>query len=305
MDDLTAKTQFHHSTWITAGRVFSTSLPQVVYDKKRELFRVPDLFLTHFPTSVTLVHEFINHPLPLQSSSLSFHQDMEWFSTRAPLTNPEILLTRTIPPEKVLKNLEKVAGQMWFDGASSVMDPRFNNGTKSFPLWVLSLWGEMRRMVEDQKRWKSSVHWLGLKTHPKGIATDASSLIERLPWNKPLHFGGASTLQFADFLGVSWLSDTQIDMMVSVLGGRMNTERHMKGALIEPLVFAWELASVGNGWKEPLTSPYLSRLADEVQAGTKTIWFPIHVSGCHWVAGRMDFENHTFAFGGSDYVYHV
>jgi hypothetical protein len=125
-------------------------------------------------------------------------------------------------------------------------------------------------MIEDQKQCKSSVCWLEMATHPQGVA-ETKSLIERLPWNKPLHSGGTSTLQFAGFLGASWLSDIQINTMVSVLQDWMKTEKHTKRALVEPLTLAWELASVGDGWKEPSTSVYLSRLADEIQAGITTI----------------------------------
>ena len=293
--DLTTDAQFNHSTWIGTGKTFSNSLPQAVYDKKREVLKIPNQFPTQLPTSVTLVHEFICHPLPLQSSSLSFHQTTEWFSTSTPLTYPGLLLTRPIPPEKVLENLEKAIGQMWFDGASSIVDPRFNNGTERFPLWVLSLWVDMKKVVEHQKRWKLAVRWLELTTYPEGIVIQAKRLIERLSWNEPLHFSGASTLEFAGFLGVSWLSDTQIDMMVNVLQNRMKTEEHIGGVLIEPLTLSWELASVGKGWNKPLVSLYLSRLADQIEAGITTIWFPICVNENHWIAGRVDFKNYTFA----------
>ena len=295
--DLTVDTQFHHSTWIGTGKEFSNSLPQAVYDKKREILRVPNLFPTQLPTSVTLVREFIHHPLPSQSSGLSFHQTTEWFSSSMPLTSPTVLLARPVPSEKVLKKLNKAIGQMWFDGASSIVDPRFNNGAERFPLWVLSLWNDMQKVVGDQKRWQSSVRWLELATHPKDIVAQVKHLIKRLPWNKPLRSTGATTLEFAGFLGVSWLLDTQINLMVNVLQNRMKTEEHTKGVLIEPLTLSWELISVGKGWTEPLTSSYLSRLANQVQAGITTIWFPINVNNNHWIVGRVDFKNHTFTFG--------
>ena len=77
----------------------------------------------------------------------------------------------------------------------------------------------------------------------------------------------------------------------------METEDHTEGVLIEPLTLAWELISVGNGHSEPSTSSYLLRLADQVQAGMKAIWFPINVNDNHWIVGRVDFKNHTFSFG--------
>ena len=295
--DLTLEIQFHDSTWIGTGRQFSDSLPQVVHDKKQEILKVPDPFLTQLPTPTILIHNFIHYPLPLQSSSLSFHQTTEWFSTDTPLTYPEVLLTRPIPPEKVLKNLDMAVGQMWFDGATSIVDPRFNNGTDRFPLWVLSLWKEIQKTIEHQKLWNSSIHWLESITHPKDIVIQGRDLIKNLPWNQPLCSGGATTLEFAGFLGVSWLSDTQIDMMIKVLQNRMKTEEHTEGVLIEPLAFFWELRSIGKGWTDPLTSPYLSRLANQIQDGITTIWFPMNINNNHWIAGRLDFEDCTFAFG--------
>ena len=295
--DLTKDTRFHCSTWIGTGKVFTNSLPQIVYDKKREIFQVPDCILTQLPSSTALVHDFVHHPLPPQSSSLNFHQMEEWFSMDTPQTHPEVLLARPVPPKKVLKDLDAAAGQKWFDGASSIMDPRFNNGAERFPLWVLSLWKEIQKAIKHQRRWRLSIQWLELIAHPESIVVQARSLIEKLPWNKPLHFGGASTLEFAGFLGASWLSDTQINMMVDILQNRMVIEEHTEGAHIEPLIFAWELIFVGNGSKDPLTSSYLLRLVDQIQAGATAIWFPINVNKNHWIAGRVDFKNHTFAFG--------
>ena len=136
--DLTTGIQFIHSTWIGTGKRFSTTLPPEVYDKKREILKVPDTFPTQFPTSVALVHEFVHHRFPPQSSGLSFHPMIKWFSVEMPVTSPEVLLTRPIPPEEVLKNLDAAIGQMWFDRLSSIVDPWFNNHSERFPLWVLS-----------------------------------------------------------------------------------------------------------------------------------------------------------------------
>lgn len=295
--DLTTNTQFYHSTWIGTGKSFSNFLPPVVYDKKREILKIPNAFLTQFPSSVTLVYDFIHHPLPLQSTGFDFHQSTEWFSTEMPLTYPKVLLTRPIPPEKVIKDLHTNIGQMWFDGVCSIVDPRFNGGNERFPLWVLSLWEEMQKMIRNQKQWKASVRWLELMTHPQDTILQAKSFIKKLPWNEPLCSGGASTLEFTGFLGVSWLSDTQINMMVEALRNRMKTKEHTKKTLLEPLTLSWELASVGKGWNKSLASSYLSRLADEIQVGITTIWFPINVNNVHWIAGKVDFENHTFEFG--------
>jgi hypothetical protein len=179
------------------------------------------------------------------------------------------------------------------------VDPQFNGGTERFPLWALSLWKELEKTIQHQILWTSSVRWLGSLTHPKDTITQANSLIKKLPWNEPLDSGGATTLELAGFLGASWLSDTQINMMAKVLRNRMEIEGRTKCALVEPIEFAWELEAVGRGTTDPESSSYLSRLARRVHEGVTAIWFPINVEGFHWIAGRVDFENRTFEFGES------
>lgn len=295
--DLTQDVRFCHSTWIGAGKVFSDSLPDGVNDKKQEIFAIPNHFRAQLPTATALVHEFISHPLPLQSSGLSFHQTNGWFSDDAALTPPNILLNRPIPPADVLKNLNEAAGQMWFDGAVSIVDPRFNDGTERFPLWILTLWNEVATMIQHQKQWSLSVRWLGLVAHHKDIVAQAKNLVGMLSWNGPLGPGGKTTLELASFLGVSWLSDTQVDMMVEVLQSRLVTEEYTEHTLVEPLAFSLELRNIGKGWKALEASPYLSRLASQIQDGVTAIWFPINLSNVHWIAGKVDFESHTFEFG--------
>ena len=74
-------------------------------------------------------------------------------------------------------------------------------------------------------------------------------------------------------------------------------EDHTERVLIEPIEFTWELESVGRGSTDPKTSLYLLRLAGQVRDGITAIWFPINMNGCHWIAGKVDFEDRTFAFG--------
>ena len=56
--------------------------------------------------------------------------------------------TLEIPPAKVLEGLDGAIGQIWLDGGRSITDPRFNDGTERFPLWALSLWNEVKRLIE-------------------------------------------------------------------------------------------------------------------------------------------------------------
>ena len=105
------------------------------------------------------------------------------------------------------------------------MDPHFNDGTEQFPPWVLSLWKEMDKAVQCQGEWRKSLCWLGLTAHLAEIIEQVRDVVESLPWNQPLPLRGAASLDLAGFLGVSWHSDTQVDMMIDILQEQLKTSK--------------------------------------------------------------------------------
>lgn len=295
--DLTTNVPFHSSVWIGTGKKFSHSLPKEVLEELQGVLEVPQIIRTSLPPPSTLVGEFIQWSPPFQSGSLSFHANTEWFSKDIPHTDPNSILTRSIPPRAVLRDLNRAIGQVWLDGYHSVVDPRFEDGMERFPLWVLSLWTEVQELIESQNDWKRSIQWLDSLTHPMEIITQVKDMVLGLSWNQPLRLPGATSMDLTGFLGSLWLSDTQIDMMIGVLQERMKVKEYVEGTIIEPVALSQELVLVARGMKEP-NSKYLSRLAGRIRrTDTKSLWFPIHVNGCHWIVGQVDFERHTFAFG--------
>ncbi|KAF9780748.1 hypothetical protein BJ322DRAFT_1011530 [Thelephora terrestris] len=301
--DLTSNSPFYPSIWIGVEKTFSDSLPPEVLDAKQITLEIPETFHTFFPLPTTRVSDFIHWNLPFQSDGINLYETTQWFSNDLPHTDPSLLLARSIPPVIILKALDAAAGQMWMDGSRSVVDPRFNNGEDRFPLWVLSLWNEARKLAECQDQWRRSVRWLDSLTHPVELVACARSIVGRLSLNAPLRSRGATSLALAGFLGAAWLSDIQIDMMIDTLRERMRIEERAEEAIIESAVFSREIWLVSKGTKEP-TSKFLSRVTDQIR-GThaKALWFPIYVDNCHWIAGRVDFERRTFAFGDSMVVH--
>ena len=297
--DLTTDSPFHPSVWIGVGEKFSDLLPPEVLGAKQKILDIPEEFRSHLPPPTITVHDFIHWNLPFQSGGLSFYVPTEWFSDDDPHADPRILFTRSIPPTKVLEDLDTAIGQVWLDGGHSIIDPRFSDATERFPFWALSLWKEAQELIECQRKWRKSVEWLGLMTHPAETVARVTGIIGKIPWNEPLHLRGATSLDLTGFLGVSWLSDTQIDMMIDALQERMKAEKRTEGIMVETAVFSHEITLVAGGTKQP-TSKYLSRLAGQIRTThTKILWFPIYVNDSHWIAGRVDFERHAFAFGES------
>ena len=89
-------------------------------------------------------------------------------------------------------------------------------------------------------------------------------MVESLLWNKPPPLGGVTSLDLAGFLGMSWLSDTQVDMMLDVLQEWLNTSKHHKADVIESTIFSQEMTSIVNGVKQP-ASKYLSMLTNHIK----------------------------------------
>jgi hypothetical protein len=66
---------------------------------------------------------------------------------------------RSIPPAAVLELLKRTSGQAWLNGAKSIADPRFNDGTDRFPLGTLTFWDQMADTISHQKHWKRTIQW--------------------------------------------------------------------------------------------------------------------------------------------------
>lgn len=295
--NLAADSPFHPLVWIGVGKRFSHSLPPEVLDEKQRILEIPETFCNRLPPSIISVQNFLDWNLPPQSGNVDIHVTAEWFSNDGPRTDPNVLITRPIPPPEVLGTLDAALGQKWLDGNHSIIDPRFNDGAERFPLWALSLWKEVEKLIQCQGKWRRSVRWLELMAHPAEIVARANDIVGRISWNKPLRSRGATSLDLTGFLSVSWLSDTQIDMMIDTLQERMKDEKHAEGTIVAPVAFAHEIVSVAGGMKKT-TSKYLSRVADQVrETRAKILWFPIYVNTSHWITGRVDFERRTFAFG--------
>ena len=294
--DLDTDSPFHPSVWIGVGKEFSDSLPQEVHNEKEKILEVPETFHNLLPPPTTHIYDFIRWDLPFQSGGLSFHVTTEWFSNDDPHTDPQILLARSIPPRSVLKDLDMAVGQVWLDGSRSIVDPRFDR-TERFPLWVLSLWNKVQKLIQCQNEWRKSVRWLDSMTHPAEIITQVKGIVETLSWDEPLRSRGATSFDLTGFLGTPWLSDIQIDVMIETLHERMKAKESVEGVIIRSVVFAQEIVAVARGVKET-ASGYLSRLMDRIRRMyVKTLWFPIHVNNSHWIVGRVDFERRAFAFG--------
>ena len=135
---------FIEKQWIKAGKQYpKDNTPYEVLWAREDILKIPDLHLKLLPAPNLPVAQFLQHELPPQSAEIIMTKVQSWFTPDTPITDTKALLNRPIPPIIFLLDLEKGFGQAWFDGARSIVDPRFNNSTECFPLWVLTFWKKL------------------------------------------------------------------------------------------------------------------------------------------------------------------
>lgn len=53
--------------------------------------------------------------------------------------------------------------KMWMNGTNSLIDPRYNDGRDRFPLYALTFWKELGRVVDQQESWQKASEWLEME----------------------------------------------------------------------------------------------------------------------------------------------
>ncbi|KAJ7143457.1 hypothetical protein C8R46DRAFT_1316074, partial [Mycena filopes] len=280
----------------------------VVHDALDTVLEIPPTHTALIPKPDLPISDFLRFPLPKNTSALVFSKPGTWFSRDAPTTSAECLFTRPIPPVEFLGDLRKAVGQAWFDGCQSITDPRFNGGRDRFPLWVLSVWQELERVVKDQNMWRRSRDWIDLALEKPNLddadldgLTSARSLLDTLGWDTKIN-GGWTTFNLALILSNAWLSDDHIDMMMADLSARVASDPKLADTLlIAPLAFANAIAS--GATKKSYTreqTPLLARYEDHIKTKRLTeLLFPVHINDNHWIAGHVDFEKGLIGTGDS------
>ncbi|PPQ73525.1 hypothetical protein CVT25_012435 [Psilocybe cyanescens] len=133
---------FKEEEWIGKGKKYDwEKLPGYVTSAKNTSLKIPETFLHHaqLPQSNLSVADFLLFKLPQLSSEIISSKTSTWFSADKPTTN-NILVSRPVPSPDFINNLKAAYGQAWLDGAQSIVDQCFNDGTDHLPLWIISFW---------------------------------------------------------------------------------------------------------------------------------------------------------------------
>lgn len=152
---------FNPNDWIGKGKKYpEKDVPDYISEAKGATLRIPEEGSKLLPVPDLPIAIFLAKELPSQSSELVSSTPDAWFSKDPPFTDVSILFNCPVPPDHLILRLEQHYGQAWFDGCQSIADPRFNQRSERFPVWVLRWWKMVAKLGEGQATWKRSLDWL-------------------------------------------------------------------------------------------------------------------------------------------------
>ncbi|KAF9034205.1 hypothetical protein BDZ89DRAFT_1111113 [Hymenopellis radicata] len=317
--DFTAEKEFKKAEWIGVNKQYpSDDVPLPVQWARQDLYTLPWNARLLFPGPHLTPKQFTRFPLPPLSSAFITTKEWLWFSTDAPITDVSVLMRRPVPSDDYLTKLDRAFGQKWFDGAKSIVDPRYNDGRERFPLWVLAFWREMNQVAKKQRQWRESLQYLDCLKKKCSDETARAMLdavtrvelrLEDIGWNQPLAYTSTTvtTLDLAVLLSSEWLSDDHINMMTEYLTNELRKKPPIRdGKAAKIIIAAVEFGNAiqscvgegrytkdtGGGILERYENLILSEDIDE-------LYIPFHVHGNHWIAGYVDFVRCRIGIGDS------
>ncbi|KAF7972493.1 hypothetical protein HWV62_17856 [Athelia sp. TMB] len=286
--DLVNPPTFHKHEWIGCNKIYSLkTLPYFVVEACSQALLIPLHKRHHFPPHDITALDLLKKKLPLQSSDLNTVKPEAWFSTDAPNSNLDFLLTRKIPSDHVIRELNKIAAQKWLDGAQSIVDHRVNDSQDRLPLWILSYWKEMSAVVKGKASWARAERILSVGPETVTAAqseavtevfANAHAFLDQLGWNTP---------EFTKLLGDGWLNTGLMQMMIAELSARAKLNAKISAnTIIAGPHFADAMISASArelpyGRK---TTSLLSRYEKDIKDSKKEkLYFPAHVNENHWI----------------------
>ena len=302
--DDTPITEWVESEWIGKGKKYPASdVPLVIQMARSKVLAIPLTYTAYIPSRHLSISDLLNAELPVQSAALISIAAVNVFSTEKPNEDITCLKTRPIPPKEWLDKLEKAFGQAWFDGAQSIVDPRYK--FSRLPLWVLAFWREMKEVIEKRSIWQSAEAWLarwGKEGKELEEADHVREMMSSLTWGLDITALGAGSPKdsLAVLLSNGWIDGGTIDMMMSQLA----TCIHLNHNLRETTVVATLnlQMQINKAYKDgnfsrgsvPLLSCYTELFKNKK---CTHLFFPAHISTNHWVAFLIDFQKETIRHG--------
>lgn len=290
---------FNATKWIGCGRTYK-DVPIYVCEALTSIRKIPDAVIAScIPNPQVPIIEFINFPLPKQSSELITTRPMAWFSTDPPDENAiQLLLSRTIPPKAFLDKMDADMGQAWFDGNISIIDHRVNGGSDRLPMWAPTYWQKISKLISMQTDWKRAKSWVDTNAQKLSGFPTSDIIFAAQAWNSPLYRSSdLTTHTLAQLLADRWLSDDIMLLMVGHLQDRLQQNPVLDAStIIAPSLFYTVIEKAAKTNKFDFLA--LQRVEDQIKYGKRRhLWMGGFIGGNHEIALRIDFEKKELAYG--------
>lgn len=306
-------TEFIDSDWIGKGKKYpAKSTPAFIVNARNRRLATPIAALKLLPSKIDPVSTLLSYDIPNQAVQFFLFKDSNLFSQLPPTIDIQVLLTRDVPPPSQLKKLREDFGQAWFNGCQSIVDKRYSDGG-GLPLWAITFWERLVELRQAQKIWKKSWMWCTdeiERRHKKmDLATvklleDTLAQLKVLPWDVTMDYDiwdDVQTLSLASFLSAEWMADTHVAIMLHMVSQRLSETAQASTVLIASRMFTEDILNVDRRLKLPekrWNRTVLKRYEQEIrEKGKEVLYFPLNVNGNHWIAGKIDFVNHTISYG--------
>jgi len=305
LDEERDSSTFEPGKWIQRGLKYQT-VPFHVINAHLHALNIPET-APPLPCSSVPITEFLCLTLPIQSVNIITSKPDQWFSNGPPKEDMSILLTHPIPNMEFLAQLKATAGQAWLDGATSVVDKRFDDSQDRLPLWVISYWIKLGAVVGTQAEWRRAKRWIEDNSRgPSFPFKTLDNLFSLLGWDMSIQFLSrtitAKTL--APLLSTRWLSCDIMDLMINDLQSRLRQRPDLSSkVIIAPSDFYKVIEkATQTGYKDHHLPKSLQNVEAQVNDGGKHIlYMGVFVGGNHEIVVYVDFENSTYGWGESTF----
>ena len=265
----------------------------------KQATEIPAAVRERMPSSAMAIPLLIGYALPaVHTSATILPSAISCIRDSAPKWNVDALLEAAIPTVSWRTELDDSLRLLWEGGETVESISHPTNKTLVLPIWVVSFWDGMVRVMDEQTRWRKALRWVvAQEDSPQRAA--ALDLIGRTPWG--LTMESIPTVDsdrlvgaVADLLSLEWISGTHMQVIPAWLNALGSKEWFAGSLLLSDLL--WKVPAIPDD--EVRENPYLRGILETVASrGASNILMPAHVNGNHWIVVHVDLGKRTFAFG--------
>ncbi|KAJ6493278.1 hypothetical protein C8R45DRAFT_1073220 [Mycena sanguinolenta] len=293
------------------GQVWSDDFPSIVKRTRNAARHVPPHIRNRIiPDSKLTVAELLAIPIspPPEPSPGSYLANYSEKQVSADETAAASWCDTLISALSYLPELRQKFNNAWLSGANSIRFPHLPV-PNLYPLWTENLLHDIKTYVEKRRRWESATRWIdaaaqqswALAKPGEQLVNGCCDMLGIVPWDatvpglsRAIHL---TTQDLVLFLSTEWLNDEMINAGTDYILRRLLPGSRTR---ILNCLFIQRLGNIRA--QSEIYPVSLSPIEKAIRSGlVDTVWFPLHVSGNHWMLLKIDIVTQTITHADSLY----